>query len=95
MATENTATDWAKAESYASKGIDFDPVSADARLATDFLHVAGQNFRPERGLYQNSNYRVRRYDDTHSFAGNMYLKVPEHQLQLTLKYSIMLFLVQQ
>lgn len=47
--------------------------SADARLGTDFTYVEGQNFRPERGLYQYSNYRVSRYDDTHNFAGNMYL----------------------
>ncbi|MFY0607466.1 MAG: RagB/SusD family nutrient uptake outer membrane protein [Cyclobacteriaceae bacterium] len=45
----------------------------DARLASDFTYVPTQNYNPGRGLYHYSNYRVSRYDDTHGFAGNMYL----------------------
>ena len=36
--------------------------SVDARLATDYDYLSGQNFRPERGEYHYSSYRYGRYD---------------------------------
>lgn len=37
--------------------------SADARLATDFQYLDGQNFRPERGEYHYSSYRYSKWDE--------------------------------
>jgi len=37
--------------------------SADARLASDFEYLDGQNFRPERGEYHYSSYRYSRWDE--------------------------------
>lgn len=36
--------------------------SLDARLASDYGYLSGQNFRPERGTYHYSSYRYKRYD---------------------------------
>ena len=37
--------------------------SDDARLGTDFGYLADQGFKPERGFYHFSHYRLSRYDD--------------------------------
>ena len=37
--------------------------SEDARLATDFQYLNGQNFRPERGEYHYSSYRYSKWDN--------------------------------
>jgi len=37
--------------------------SDDARLLSDFEYVPGQAFRPDRGYYHFTNYRLKRYDD--------------------------------
>jgi len=37
--------------------------SEDARLATDFQYLDGQNFRPERGEYHYSSYRYSKWDN--------------------------------
>ena len=36
--------------------------SADARLLSDYQYLAEQGFRPERGYYHFSHYRLKRYD---------------------------------
>jgi hypothetical protein len=37
-------------------------ISADARLASDFEFLASNDFRPERGGWHFSHYRIKRYD---------------------------------
>ncbi len=36
--------------------------SADKRLESDFQYLESQNFKPERGLYQFSTYRCKKFD---------------------------------
>jgi len=37
--------------------------SVDARLASDFQYLESNEFRPDRGYYHFSHYRLKRYDD--------------------------------
>jgi len=40
-----------------------DNADVDDRLLTDFAHLSSNNFRPERGLYHFSSFRLSRYQD--------------------------------
>jgi hypothetical protein len=57
---------------YNPEGLDFpapdsatvvDEAGVDDRIRTDFGYLSSNNFRPERGLYHFSSFRVSRYDD--------------------------------
>jgi hypothetical protein len=56
--------------------------SVDARLATDYDYLSGQNFRPERGEYHYSSYRYGRYDTYISEWVYPTVWIPASEIQL-------------
>jgi len=54
---ENTIDYWTSTDPVAPESS-----STDARLASDFQYLNGQNFIPSRGIYHYSSYRHARYD---------------------------------
>lgn len=58
-------------------------LSDDKRLTTDFEYLSSVNFKPERGYYHYSHYRLKRFDNMlFEYEGGMILEFRQYENEL-------------